>query len=809
MRNENKNINDESVVAGVVARTPSTIRLPEGEASAAALTCEETIDAPVMMQAALEGAQIDQPAKTAAAAKAAADRVASMLQKAAERRARLLKGRSDENTEAVAGAATQPAPPPQQPPPLTPAKLAEAQAALQQADVEGLTLQRSERAITGFKCVFFDRSSSLKPYLAKPQRDGKSVQLGHYATAEQAALALARWGKGEQIQEQMAAAAVPVPVVVEAKALAPPPQPPPPLTAAQQAAAQAALAEAEAEGVTLVRSDRSCTGFKWVVFDNVHNKRKPYIARVTIDGKQTILGHFAAAEQAALCIARWQKEQQEQWIPSLLKTIPVAPMPPPPPTPTQQAAADAALQQAEAEGLTLVRSERCSTGFQNVYYIPHFSALHPYLAREVRDGKQRTFGYFATPEQAALCIARWHKQQVGLAEMGVENVPSLGPAAAAAAVAAAAAAAAAAWLVEGDCSRYAISRAHAAATAADTSHPAAAQTALALAEAEGLTLMRSDRGITGFKNVYNDRNNANKPYLAKETRDGKVVRLGVYETPEQAALCIARWHKQQAATLSTEPAQPPMSKEPLQPPMSAEAAKQTAEAEGLTLQRGTNQTGFKWVVYDKYHGSATPYQTKVWQGERRGGSYVALGSFGTPEEAALCYARWAAGQQMAVHQEIDGEMVVDGEYVGEVDQDLGGEEDFVPECVEVVAYEAGDDDDEDAFYVEACAADDEVGEEVEAEEVSTEDTAEEGVYTVESLVASRMHGGRRQFLVRWHGYQREDDTWEDEANILDPDLIRLFDLFVAGPVSTVVSKAGEKRSLPAAPAVAAKLPRVV
>ena len=85
----NKDINDKSVVAGVVARTPSTIRLPEGEASAAALTCEETIDAPVMMQAALEGAQIDQPAKTAAAAKAAADRVASMLQKAAERRARL------------------------------------------------------------------------------------------------------------------------------------------------------------------------------------------------------------------------------------------------------------------------------------------------------------------------------------------------------------------------------------------------------------------------------------------------------------------------------------------------------------------------------------------------------------------------------------------------------------------------------------------------------------------------------------------------------------------------------------------------
>ena len=174
---------------------------------------------------------------------------------------------------------------------------------------------------------------------------------------------------------------------------------------------------------------------------------------------------------------------------------------------------------------------------------------------------------------------------------------------------------------------------------------AEAEAALQQAEAEGLTLMRSHYSSTGFKNVYSDRSNGHKPYLASKTRDGKVVRLGVFATPEEAALCVARWHKQQAATASHKQQAAtashkqqaaPTSTEPAQPPMSAEAAKQTAEAEGLTLQRGANQTGYKWVVHDKYHDSATPYQTKVWQGERRGGSYVTLGSFGTPEEAALC-----------------------------------------------------------------------------------------------------------------------------------------------------------------------------
>ena len=73
----------------------------------------------------------------------------------------------------------------------------------------------------------------------------------------------------------------------------------------------------------------------------------------------------------------------------------------------------------------------------------------------------------------------------------------------------------------------------------------------------------------------------------------------------------------------------------------------------------------------------------------------------------------------------------------------------------------------------------------------------EGVFTVEALVAQRWRGGKRKFLVRWHGYGRAGDTWEDEANILDPDLVRHFDLFVAGTAET---DTGKKRCRSAAPA---------
>ena len=44
------------------------------------------------------------------------------------------------------------------------------------------------------------------------------------------------------------------------------------------------------------------------------------------------------------------------------------------------------------------------------------------------------------------------------------------------------------------------------------------------------------------------------------------------------------------------------------------------------------------------------------------------------------------------------------------------------------------------------------------------------------MLATRPRGSdQRQFLVRWSGYGAEDDSWEDEANILDNKMIKAFD----------------------------------
>ena len=69
--------------------------------------------------------------------------------------------------------------------------------------------------------------------------------------------------------------------------------------------------------------------------------------------------------------------------------------------------AEEARQQAQAEGLTLLReaNNKTKTGFTGVILaVPGDPA--PYLARVKRGGKLVSLGYFATAEQAALCVAR-------------------------------------------------------------------------------------------------------------------------------------------------------------------------------------------------------------------------------------------------------------------------------------------------------------------------------------------------------------------------------------------------------------------
>ena len=147
--------------------------------------------------------------------------------------------------------------------------------ALQQAQVEGLTL-RAANTTTGYFGVHLHAPGRPKPYLARVRRDGKNVTLGAFASAEEAALCVARSPEGQEAAERAAAA--------------------PPLTSEE------ALQQAQVEGLTL-RAAKTTTGYVGVHLD-APGRPKPYLARVRRDGKNVTLGAFASAEEAALCVAR-------------------------------------------------------------------------------------------------------------------------------------------------------------------------------------------------------------------------------------------------------------------------------------------------------------------------------------------------------------------------------------------------------------------------------------------------------------------------------------------------------------------------
>ena len=264
---------------------------------------------------------------------------------------------------------------PPKPPPLT------AEEALRQAEAEGLTLLKSESSNTGYRGVFHRSETTASPYVAKVGRAGTNtlVYLGVFATAEEAALVVARSPEG-----QAAAAAA-----------AAPPEPPP-LTAEE------ALRQAEAEGLTLVRQESSryssITGYKGVAVQS--GRMKPYQAEVRRGGKSVLLGHFATAEEAALVYAR---------TPEVQAAVAAAAAPPSPPPMT----AEEALQQVEAEGLTLLRAESRSTGYKGVTFNAN---NRPYQAGVRRDGKKAYLGCFATAEEAALVVARTPEARAQVAD---------------------------------------------------------------------------------------------------------------------------------------------------------------------------------------------------------------------------------------------------------------------------------------------------------------------------------------------------------------------------------------------------------
>jgi hypothetical protein len=148
--------------------------------------------------------------------------------------------------------------------------------ALQQAQAEKLTLLVAENT-TGYFGVNLDRRGLPKPYQARVKRGGKYVYLGVFATAEEAALCVARTPEGQAAAAERVAAAVPL-------------------------TSEEARQQAQAEKLTLLVA-KNKTGYFGVSFVKP-GQPKPYQARVQRGGKMAHVGSFASAEEAALCVAR-------------------------------------------------------------------------------------------------------------------------------------------------------------------------------------------------------------------------------------------------------------------------------------------------------------------------------------------------------------------------------------------------------------------------------------------------------------------------------------------------------------------------
>ena len=143
-----------------------------------------------------------------------------------------------------------------------------------QPEAERVTLLKADNK-AGYFGVHLDNPGKSKPYQVQVRRGGKMVHLGMFATAEEAALCVARSPEGRAAAKRPAAA---------------------PLTSEE------ARQQARAEGLTLRVADNK-TGYFGVCLTNP-GKPKPYQAKVKRGGNNVHLGSFATAEEAALCFAR-------------------------------------------------------------------------------------------------------------------------------------------------------------------------------------------------------------------------------------------------------------------------------------------------------------------------------------------------------------------------------------------------------------------------------------------------------------------------------------------------------------------------
>ena len=418
--------------------------------------------------------------------------------------------------------------------------------ARQQAQAEELTLLVADNKAGYFGVKL---QAGAKPYLARVRHGGKSVSLGSYATAEEAALCVARSPEGQAAAAKAEAAALPTS----------------PLTS------EAARQQARAEGLKLRVADNK-SGYFGVYHQP--GRTKPFKAQVRRSGKDVSLGTFATAEEAALCFARSPEGQ------AVAEKAAAAP----------PLTSEETRQQARAEGLTL-RVAKNGSGYFGVY-LSNPGQPKPYQAHVWRGGKDVHLGSFVAAEEAALCVARTPERRAAAEKAAAAPVPLTSEEARQQAQAEGLT-----LLVTKNKAGYfgvnlddrpgqpnpyqvrlrrggkqvslgSFTTAEEAAlcVARTPEGQAAAQRATAApvllmseetrqqAQAEGLSLPvgRSGRGYLG---VYH-KPNKSKPYEASAWRGGKDVHLGSFVTAEEAALCVARSPEAQEAAKKAAAAPP-------------------------------------------------------------------------------------------------------------------------------------------------------------------------------------------------------------------------------------------------------------
>ena len=405
------------------------------------------------------------------------------------------------------------------------------------AAAEGLELVPSSSNETGFKGVSVQKGG----YQANLRENGTQRYLGTFASAGEAALSYARHVGAERAAAEAAEARVAVPQ---------------PLTADE------ARAAAAAEGLELVTSASSETGFKGVY---VNGGR--YMAQSQKDGQVRYLGKFTIAEEAALCYARHVGAERAAAEAAQARVVVPQPL-----------TADEVRAAAVAEGLELVPSLNNETRFKGVY-VNHGG----YLARICEDGKISNLGTFTTAKEAALCYARHVGAERAAAEAAEARIAAQRPLTADEARAAAAAKGLElvpsfinetgfkgvflnhggyqarnyedgkkrslgtfATAEEAALCYAGAERAAAEATEARIAaqRPLTADEARAAAAAEGLELMLSSNNKTGFVRVIQK----GARYKVQRSVNGKQIQQGNFATPWEAALWNARNFKTAEAT---------------------------------------------------------------------------------------------------------------------------------------------------------------------------------------------------------------------------------------------------------------------